>query len=228
MPMIDVYAPNDLLPAGSDRRIGEELTLAVLKAAGSGKYPITARFSGGNGYQVVHFSQARFMGALADVAFLRDNPKEMVASSPYTGVFYRNNVCGSWQNLSQFLPKPFPSIGSIGVDHEAMYAALDGRSIWRVLDYELAPVATFYSRQGLAPGEAARLLFSDGSAVAANPVQVVVTRLDGTEVFNGPILTNANGGITLPALPAGDYVVHADFGGAFGVAMSATSFAVTI
>ena len=34
MPMIDVYAPNDLLPAGSDRRIGEELTSAVLRAEG--------------------------------------------------------------------------------------------------------------------------------------------------------------------------------------------------
>jgi phenylpyruvate tautomerase PptA (4-oxalocrotonate tautomerase family) len=34
MPMIDVYAPNDLLPSGSDRRIGEELTLAVLRAEG--------------------------------------------------------------------------------------------------------------------------------------------------------------------------------------------------
>ena len=34
MPMIDAYAPNDLLPAGSDRRIGEELTLAVLRAEG--------------------------------------------------------------------------------------------------------------------------------------------------------------------------------------------------
>ena len=28
--MIDVYAPNDLLPAGSERRIGEALTFAVL------------------------------------------------------------------------------------------------------------------------------------------------------------------------------------------------------
>jgi hypothetical protein len=34
MPMIDVYAPNDLLPSGSDRRIGEALTLAVLRAEG--------------------------------------------------------------------------------------------------------------------------------------------------------------------------------------------------
>ena len=32
MPMIDVYAPSDLLPIGSDCRIGEALTLAVLRA----------------------------------------------------------------------------------------------------------------------------------------------------------------------------------------------------
>ena len=34
MPMIDVYAPEDLFPAGSDRQLGEELTLAVLRAEG--------------------------------------------------------------------------------------------------------------------------------------------------------------------------------------------------
>ena len=34
MPMIDVYAPNDLLPSGSDRRLGEALTLAALRAEG--------------------------------------------------------------------------------------------------------------------------------------------------------------------------------------------------
>jgi len=34
MSMIDVYAPSDVLPSGSDRRIGEELTRAVLRAEG--------------------------------------------------------------------------------------------------------------------------------------------------------------------------------------------------
>jgi phenylpyruvate tautomerase PptA (4-oxalocrotonate tautomerase family) len=34
MPMIDVYAPIDPLPPASDRRIGEELTRAVLRAEG--------------------------------------------------------------------------------------------------------------------------------------------------------------------------------------------------
>ena len=34
MPMIDVYAPADLFPAGCDRALGEALTMAVLAAEG--------------------------------------------------------------------------------------------------------------------------------------------------------------------------------------------------
>jgi phenylpyruvate tautomerase PptA (4-oxalocrotonate tautomerase family) len=34
MPMIDVYAPSDLFPLGSDSRLGKELTMAVLRAEG--------------------------------------------------------------------------------------------------------------------------------------------------------------------------------------------------
>jgi phenylpyruvate tautomerase PptA (4-oxalocrotonate tautomerase family) len=34
MPMIDVYAAADLFPAGTDRQLGKELTLAVLRAEG--------------------------------------------------------------------------------------------------------------------------------------------------------------------------------------------------
>jgi len=34
MPMIDVYAPADLFPADADRALGEQLTMAVLRAEG--------------------------------------------------------------------------------------------------------------------------------------------------------------------------------------------------
>src|SRR5690349_17963492 len=34
MPMIDVYAAKDLFPEGTDRQLGEQLTLAVLRAEG--------------------------------------------------------------------------------------------------------------------------------------------------------------------------------------------------
>src|SRR3989442_2282447 len=37
MPMIDVYAADDLFPSGSDRKLGEQLTLAVLRAEGVAK-----------------------------------------------------------------------------------------------------------------------------------------------------------------------------------------------
>ena len=34
MPMIDVYAPSDMFPVGSDGKLGKELTMAVLHAEG--------------------------------------------------------------------------------------------------------------------------------------------------------------------------------------------------
>jgi phenylpyruvate tautomerase PptA (4-oxalocrotonate tautomerase family) len=34
MPMIDIYAPSDLLPTGSDRQLAQELTAALLRAEG--------------------------------------------------------------------------------------------------------------------------------------------------------------------------------------------------
>jgi phenylpyruvate tautomerase PptA (4-oxalocrotonate tautomerase family) len=34
MPMIDVYAADDIFPAGTDRELGQQLTLAVLRAEG--------------------------------------------------------------------------------------------------------------------------------------------------------------------------------------------------
>jgi hypothetical protein len=34
MPMIDIYAPDDLFPANSERVLGESLTKAVLRAEG--------------------------------------------------------------------------------------------------------------------------------------------------------------------------------------------------
>jgi phenylpyruvate tautomerase PptA (4-oxalocrotonate tautomerase family) len=34
MPMIDVYAPRDLFPDGTDRKLAEKLTLALLRAEG--------------------------------------------------------------------------------------------------------------------------------------------------------------------------------------------------
>ncbi len=204
----------------------DEVLTALI--TGSGTYPLTSMYSGANPTQVVHFSQARAMGTLADVAFLRENSTELVVASPYTGLFYRNTACGTWQSLTPFLPRPLTAIGSVGIDHEAVYAAIDGRSVWRVRAYELAPAATYYRRDGLAGGQVARLVRADGPAVSGQAVRVIATRPDGTEVFNGPLVTDGAGGIVLPALPPGLYVVHASFNGATGVSGSGVSFTVTL
>ena len=51
MPMIDVYAPADLLPADADRAIGEQLTMAVLRAEG---VPAPGAFHANNTAAYIH------------------------------------------------------------------------------------------------------------------------------------------------------------------------------
>ena len=51
MPMIDVYAPADLFPADADRALGEQLTLAVLRAEG---VPTPGSFHADNTAAYIH------------------------------------------------------------------------------------------------------------------------------------------------------------------------------
>jgi phenylpyruvate tautomerase PptA (4-oxalocrotonate tautomerase family) len=51
MPMIDVYAAADLFPAGTDRQLGEALTLAVLRAEG---VPAPGHFHADNTAVYIH------------------------------------------------------------------------------------------------------------------------------------------------------------------------------
>lgn len=53
MPMIDVYAPSDLFPAGADAELGTELTHAVLRAEGHTE-PVIAPFFTENTAAFVH------------------------------------------------------------------------------------------------------------------------------------------------------------------------------
>jgi len=196
---------------------------------GSGKFPLGDGYLGGNGTGVVHWSQARRMGTLSQVAFFRDNPAKVVAAAPYTGTFYRDDACGSWQSLTPFLPHPVPAIPSVGIDHQAAYVALEGRSVWRVDSYEFAPLASYFTHDGLTLPQVARLLRADGSGVATAAVQVTVTKEDGELLFHGPVGTDGAGVLSLPgALPPGTYVLHLDFPGANAVAPGSTSLLLTV
>ncbi len=205
---------------------------AVLTAliTASGKFPLGAFYSGGNGWKVVHFSQARQMATLSAVTFFRDNPGKMAVAAPYIGVFYRDESCGSWQSLSPFLPRPTPAVASVGIDHEAVYVPLEGRSLWRVNSYEFAPLASYFSRDGLTLPQAARLLRADGAALGGAVVQVTLTGEDGAVLFQGAVPADGAGILTLPGapLPHGNYVLHLDFTGAAGVAPASTSLLLTV
>jgi hypothetical protein len=65
----------------------------------AGTYPLTPGFSGGGGrgVRIANRSDRNQMGALADMAFLRDDPDPVAAVSPYTGLFYKS--AGDWQDL---------------------------------------------------------------------------------------------------------------------------------
>ena len=78
------------------------------------------------------------MGTLSDMAFYRDNPNRVVAASPFTGVFYTNGD-GSWRDLSPYLPQPHTPVSSVGIDCEAIYAGMEGRSLVRIVGYSNVP-----------------------------------------------------------------------------------------
>jgi hypothetical protein len=111
----------------------DEVTLTAL-LTGSGTFPFTGNFSGGNGQFVSIGSRANAMGTLSDMAFYRDNPNRVVAASPFTGVFYTSGD-GCWRDLSPYLPRPHTPVSSVGIDCEAIYAGMEGRSLVRIVGY---------------------------------------------------------------------------------------------
>ncbi|MEW6733456.1 MAG: hypothetical protein AB1489_19165 [Acidobacteriota bacterium] len=192
----------------------------------SGKYPLTGYYRGGNGANVVHYSQAAQMATLSQVSFSRDDPHKLVVAAAYTGVFYLDETCGYWQDLTPYLPRPYPAIPSVAIDHESIYAALEGRSIYRIYGYEFAPRATFFSRDGLAARQVARLMRANGSPITSTVVRLTCLGSDGSVLFQGPVITDGTGIIGFPpiALPSGMYVIHLDYAGALpSLAPSTTS-----
>jgi hypothetical protein len=113
-----------------------DTSLTALLTA-SGKYPLTGAFNGGNGtYGYGNLvrgmgSRANLMGTLSAMAFNRQQPNQIVAASPYTGVFV-NFGNGSWSYLTGYLPQPLASVSSVGFTGPLVYVATEGRGLLRV------------------------------------------------------------------------------------------------
>ena len=110
-----------------------ELTNLV---SGSGKYPIDNTFPGGNGVYVRHSNQSNLnaMYPVSWVAFNRFKPEQIVASSPFTGVFFKDGT-KKWRDLSDVLPKPFTPVSSVNINNQGIYVTTEGRGIFLITNY---------------------------------------------------------------------------------------------
>ena len=101
---------------------------------GHGKYPLTGTFGGGNGDGVRIASRAVALATLSDMDFCRDNPKLAVASSPFTGVFYRSEL-GQWHDLSSQLPRPASPVSAVRMTCNEIYATTEGGGTFRITGF---------------------------------------------------------------------------------------------
>ncbi len=100
----------------------------------NGKYPINRLFSGGNSSNVSHAAQANYMCPVSCISFNRYNPKQVVASSPFTGLFFKDGA-KKWKDLSEVLPKPFTPISSVNINNQGIYATTEGRGMFLITNY---------------------------------------------------------------------------------------------
>lgn len=105
---------------------------------GSGRFSLVGNFSDDPQFSAVGSrGRASPIGTLSHIAFSREDSNEVVAGSAFTGVFYTNGD-GNWRNLSPLLPQPLSAVSSVGIDCEAIYVALEGRSVVRIAGYHNA------------------------------------------------------------------------------------------
>lgn len=110
-----------------------ELTNLV---SGNGKYALDRIFRGGDILNVVWANQSvlNSMYPLSWIAFNRFNPKQMVASSPFTGVFYKEGT-KKWRDFSDLLPKPYTPISSVNINNQGIYITTEGRGMFMIRNY---------------------------------------------------------------------------------------------
>jgi len=76
-------------------------------------------------------------GTVVEMAFNRDNPRELAVATNSGGYF--RDSSGAWHNLRPLLPKPATgTITAVAIDAEAVYFSSDGRGVFRVRGHRRA------------------------------------------------------------------------------------------
>ena len=102
---------------------------------GGGQFPIVGAFPGRNGFNtdLANNYTSISMATLSDMAWSRFNPDDVVASSPFTGVFY-SKAKGPWIDMTKYLPTPHTPISTVGINGGDIYVATEGRSLLMIRD----------------------------------------------------------------------------------------------
>lgn len=98
------------------------------------KFRLIGRFGGMNEHNLPLLHRASPMATLSHMAFNRDRPHEVIAASPYTGLFYSRGD-GTWLDLTASLTQPLSPISSVGFDYTGIYVVMEGRSILRATTF---------------------------------------------------------------------------------------------
>jgi hypothetical protein len=100
------------------------------------RFDIAGIFPGGNGRNVVWSNQSSLnsMYALSWLSFNRFNTQQVVASSPFTGVFFKEGK-NDWKDLSRVLPKPFTPVSSVHINNQGIYVTTEGRGMFKITNY---------------------------------------------------------------------------------------------
>jgi hypothetical protein len=96
------------------------------------KFNIGDPFTGGNDTNVITATHAASMCPMSSMSFNQNSPREIVASSPFTGVFTKFGT-GDWQDISGLLPKPFTPVSSVWItNNSTIYVATEGRGLFMI------------------------------------------------------------------------------------------------
>ena len=100
----------------------------------NGKYDINISYSRRSGEHCMGENSNQNLGALSSMSFNPVNPKQIVSSSPFTGIFFKDGD-KDWISLTNILPKPFTPITSTAITPNGIYVGTAGRGLLLIKNY---------------------------------------------------------------------------------------------
>jgi FG-GAP-like repeat len=122
-----IYLSTD---GGSHFNIDPSLTALV---SGHGRYAVGHHIRS-NDVKFATNDPNEFQSSLSCMAFDRNYPQNVVASSVSSGVFFKRGSA-DWADLTGLLPNPFTPITSVSITDWSIYVGMYNRGLIQILDY---------------------------------------------------------------------------------------------